>query len=160
VSREATLRLGTTPACDDARALASLALDGMLVDDVGLRFLRRHLETCAACAGFVAEIGSFTALVRSAPLEPFRCAPLDGMQRPVARAHRAPWVTTATAVAAVVLVVASLPHETPSQARGGRTVAARGSLAPVKLPIGQRSAESDFAAGSQFPRAWRRFIAA
>jgi hypothetical protein len=147
--------LGTTPACDDARALASLALDGMLVDDVGLRFLRRHLETCAACAGFVAEIGSFTALVRSAPLEPFRCAPLDGMQRPVARAHRAPWVTTATAVAAVVLVVASLPHETPSQARGGRAVAAaaRGSLAPVKLPIGQRSAESDFAAGSQLPGA-------
>lgn len=157
MSGETVPRAGTAPACDDARALASLALDGMLLDDVGRRILHRHLDTCAACTAFVAEIGSATALLRGAPLEPFRCAPLAIRQQPIVRANRTAWVTTATAVAAVVLAVASLPHETPAPAQGERTVAAAGTaragLAPVKLPIGQRSAESDFAAGRQRLRA-------
>jgi anti-sigma factor RsiW len=157
VSGDARPRAGESLACDDARALASLALDGMLLDDLRRRQLRRHLETCAACAAFVAEIGSVTALLRHAPLEPYRSSTLGGMQQPVRRAHRAPWVTTSTAVAAVVLAVASLPHETPSQARPGRAIAAAGAmrvgLPPVKLPIGQRSAESDFAAGAHRLRA-------
>jgi anti-sigma factor RsiW len=139
-----------TASCDDARALASLALDGMLADDVGRRALRRHLETCDACAAFVAEIGAVTTLLRGARLEPFRSAPLGGIQQPASRAHRASWVTTAAAVAAVVVAVAALPHDKPAAPRGAPTVGpaspSRASLVPVKLPIGQRSAESDFAA--------------
>jgi len=150
VSTEPAPHPARDPACDDARALASLALDGALADEVGQRLLRRHLETCPACAAFAAEIGSVTALMRDAPLEPVRCEPLVRTMQSTGGAHRAPWATTVTAVAAVVLAVASLPHETSNRARDDREVAAAGAaragLAPVKLPIGQRSAESDFTA--------------
>jgi anti-sigma factor RsiW len=143
---EAAHRTVPDPACEDARALASLALDDAL-DDVGRRHLARHLAECPACAAFAADIGALTALLRGAPPEPYRAGPISAEtpgRRP--RSYRAQWATTVTAVAAVVITVASLPHDTPSSPSGPSTTvaSARTGVAPVKLPIGQRSAASDF----------------
>lgn len=137
---EAVRNASPSPACDDARALASVALDGAL-DEVGRRFLRRHLTECADCAAFAADIGSLTALLRRAPLEPYRGTVSGDPFGSQHRAHRSQWLTMASAVAVVIVAVASLPHDTPPSQVGSRTASA-----PVKLPIGQRSAASDFAA--------------
>jgi predicted anti-sigma-YlaC factor YlaD len=137
---EAVRHASPTPACEEARALASLALDDAL-DEVGRHQLARHLSECPTCTAFVAEIGSLTAFLRGAPLEPYRCAPSTAGYGPRNQTHRAQWVTTAGMVAAVAvaIAVAALPRETPS---GEET--RRAAPAPVKLPIGQRSAAGDF----------------
>jgi anti-sigma factor RsiW len=136
---EAVRHAVPTPACEEARALASLALDDAL-DEVGRHQLARHLSECPACTAFVAEIGSLTAFLRGAPLEPYR-APSTAVYGPPNQTHRAQWMTTAGMVAAVAIAVAALPRETPSGVET-RHVAP----APVKLPIGQRSAAGDFTA--------------
>ena len=69
---EAVRRRVPMRACEEARSLASLALDGQL-DDVGARFLRRHVERCAECAGVVAEVQAVVATLRAAPLETYAC---------------------------------------------------------------------------------------
>ena len=69
--------------CDAARERASLALDGAL-DDVGRRQLARHVARCAACAAVVDELGAVTALLRTAPLEAYRCE----LRPPARRAGR------------------------------------------------------------------------
>ena len=56
-------------ACEDARLLASLELDGEL-DELGAVQLRRHLATCADCALWVAEMATVTSLLRETPFEP------------------------------------------------------------------------------------------
>jgi predicted anti-sigma-YlaC factor YlaD len=137
---EAVRHAFPTPACDEARALASLALDDAL-DEVGRHQLARHLSECPTCTAFVAEIGSLTAFLRGAPLEPYRCAPSRAVYGPHNQTHRAQWMMTAGMVAAVAIAVAALPRETPSGVET-RHVAP----APVKLPIGQRSAAGDFTA--------------
>ena len=143
------VRLDTvwTSACDEARALASLALDGALTDDVGRRALHRHLGECAACARFAGEIASATALLRGAPLEPYRCGPVSA-RRLGTVAHRAHWAVSAAAVVAIAVGVASLPQASnpPMPLRPVVAAVHVPAGAPVKLPIGQRSAESDFAA--------------
>ena len=60
-------------ACEDARLLASLELDGEL-DEVGALQLRRHLAICADCALWVAEMAAVTSLLRETP---FESAPTD-----------------------------------------------------------------------------------
>jgi len=129
--------------CDDVRALVSLALDEPLVDELGERLIQRHVSECAACARFVAEIGAATALLRSAPLEPFPCAPFAAARAVRTSAHRSHWATMAAAIVAVTIGVASLPQSAspPPPSPDG---AARAD-GPAKLPIGQRLAESDFA---------------
>ena len=127
--------------CGTARERASLALDGAL-DDVGRRQLVRHLEGCAACAAVVDELGAVTGLLRRAALEPFRCE-----VKPTARraGRVAPWAASAAAVAALAVGIASLPYATGPEARASLTAAdLEATLPPVKLPIGQRSAEDDF----------------
>lgn len=145
---EARLDIAWGRPCDEARALASLALDASLTDEVSRRFLRRHLSECAACARFVSEMDSATALLRSAPLDPFRCGPVSGSRLgPVA--HRAHWAVSAAAVVAIAIGVASLPQASnpPMPLRPVVAAVHVPAGAPVKLPIGQRSAESDFADG-------------
>jgi hypothetical protein len=134
---EAVRNTSPNPACEEARALASLALDDAL-DELGRHHLARHLSECPACAAFAAEIGSATAFLRGAPLEPYR-AQSTAVYGPRGHTHRAQWTMTAGMVAAVAIVVASLPHDTSS---GVET--RRAAPAPVKLPIGQRSAAGDF----------------
>jgi hypothetical protein len=147
---EARLDIARSTDCDEARALASLALDGALADDVGRRFLHRHLEECAACARFAADVASATALLRGAPLEPYRCGPLAARRLgPASGAHRAHWATMAAAVVAVAVGVASLPQaaDPPTPLRPVVAAVHVPAGPPVKLPIGQKSAESDFADG-------------
>ena len=76
--------LGAPPAglCEDARARASLALDGELDDEVGARLLRRHLAGCPDCASRVAEMWAITGLLRQAPLEPVPRATKAGLPQP------------------------------------------------------------------------------
>lgn len=143
---EARLDIARASDCDEARALASLGLDGAL-DDLGRRFLLRHLRECAACARFAGEIASTTALLRGAPLEPYRCGPLAARRLgPASAVPRAHWATMAAAVIAIAVGVASLPQSAnpPAPRRPLRAVAGARAAGPVKLPIGQKSAENDF----------------
>ena len=134
--------------CDDARLLASLALDG-IVDDLLLKDLWEHLGTCLACARFAAELGYATALVRSAPHVPFRgelASPR--LLRSRVEAHRGPWATAAVVLVAVGLGISHLTsasHGPSADERRGADVAA-----PFRLPIGQRSAAADFALGRPY----------
>ncbi len=59
-----------------------------------------------------------------------------------------PWAGSAAVVAALALGITSLPYaSSPSTRDASLTAADLGrSLVPVKLPIGQRSAEDDFVA--------------
>ena len=137
------LDIAPRSACDEVRALVSLALDDALTDELGAHLVARHVAECAACARFAADVGVVTHLLRHAPLEPHRCGPVTVAARSTARAHRAHGATTAAAVLAVAIGVASLPQATsppPPLVPSGALRAA----APVKLPIGQKSAESDF----------------
>jgi hypothetical protein len=140
---EVSLAIAPRSVCDEVRALASLALDEALTDELGAHLVTRHVAECAACARFAADVGVVTRLLRNAPLEPHRCGPVRLALRSRARAHRAHGATMAAAVLAVTIGVASLPQATsppPPLIPPG----AFGATAPVKLPIGQKSAESDF----------------
>jgi predicted anti-sigma-YlaC factor YlaD len=135
-------------ACDDARLAVSLALDGEL-HDVGLRQVRRHLASCADCRDVVAGMEDASVLLRHLPLERFRCELHRGrLARQASAGHGRQWAAAAVAVLALVLATGSLPqpHGTPA----ARPVVA---VAPLALPIGQRSALDDFAAR---PTATRR----
>ena len=125
-------------ACDDARLAASLALDGEL-HDVGLRHVRRHVASCGDCRDVVAEMEAADLLLRRSPLELFRCE--LRLARPRPAGHGRHWAGAAVAVLALVLATGSLPQ--PHGAPAGRRVVA---VAPLALPIGQRSALDDFAA--------------
>src|SRR5438270_7845497 len=57
--------------CDSARELLSLQLDRELPEFDRAR-LDAHVERCAACRGFGAEIGAVTTTLREAPLEEVR----------------------------------------------------------------------------------------
>ena len=130
--------------CDAARERVSLELDGAL-DDVGRGLLARHLGRCTECSGFAAELGALTTLLRTAPLEPHRCE----VERPSRHAaRRLPWAGSAAVVAALAVGITSLPYASSPSTRGASLTAADlgRSLVPVKLPIGQRSAECDFVA--------------
>jgi hypothetical protein len=140
---EALLAIAPRSVCDDVRALVSLALDEALTDELSAHLVTRHVAECAACARFAADVGVVTHLLRNAPLEPHRCGSVTVALRRPARAHRAHAATMAAAVLAVTIGVASLPQATsppPPLVPSG----AFGAAAPVKLPIGQKSAESDF----------------
>jgi hypothetical protein len=133
------------PECEGARLRVSLALDSALADDAALNGLWDHLGRCSACAAFAAEIGHATSLVRSSPPEPFRCELTSPPLRRVRAEAQRPWTSVAVVVAAVVLGVSQLPGsaDAPGDPDPMRP---RSVSAPVRLPIGQRSAADDFAA--------------
>ena len=139
---EAVLDIVPRSVCDEVRALVSLALDNALTDELGAHLVARHVAECAACARFAADVGVVTHLLRDAPLEPHRCGPVTVASRGTARANGAHGATMAAAVLAVTIGVASLPQATSPPPPLVPSDAIR--TAPVKLPIGQKSAESDF----------------
>ena len=130
-------------ACETARALVSRSLDEPL-DLVPRDVLVLHLRSCAACARFAAHTENVISLLRSAPLELYRLE-LTGhslRRRPAGRTGRA--IAAAAAAFAVGLVSLAGGSTGPVTQVASP---ARSVITPVKLPIGQRMAEADFAAG-------------
>jgi hypothetical protein len=143
----------TSPArdCRDARLRASVALDDQL-DEVGRQRLARHLEECVACTQVVADMRSATRSLRRARSERFRCelqsaqlarAGSSGTGRHLAGA--------AVAVAALVLATGALPGRDDTAAPSPPGSGAGAVVAPLELPIGQRSAMDDFAPATAAP---------
>jgi len=142
-----TLRPWLARECRDARLRASLALDDEL-DEVGRQRLARHLEECVPCTQVVADMRSATRSLRRARTERFRCelrpaqlaahASSSGAGRHLAGA--------AVAVAALVLATGALPGQDDTAATSPSGPSAGAVVAPLQLPIGQRSAMDDFAA--------------
>ena len=135
-------RLRSGRACDEARLRASLGLDGAL-DEVGRIRLRRHLRSCAECAQVVDEMRATSTLLRRAPLARFRCD-LTATQR--VRTFSSGlggriWAGAAMTLAALVLATGALPGRDDTAAPSPRAAV----VAPLTLPIGQRSAMDDFA---------------
>ena len=135
-------------ACDDACFRASLALDGALVDDVGLRRLRSHLDACPACARLVARMGLADPLERSGTPQPVRFDIPRGRHTHLAAGVRGlPWATATVAVAALALSGVS-PTGGGAPDRLDQVLSANGAyprpVVPFRLPIGQRSAADDF----------------
>ena len=129
-------------ACETARALVSRSLDEAL-DVVPRDVLALHVATCASCARFAADTEASTRLLRDAPLEPHRVELGRSLRRGASSwSHHA----AAAGVAALAVGLASLAG---GSAGPVTQVAAptRAVLSPVKLPIGQRLAEAEFAAG-------------
>lgn len=129
-------------ACETARALVSGSLDEEL-DLVPRDVLALHLLSCAACAGFAADTEWATRLLRNAPLERYRLELPRPLRRGAAGGARR---AIAAAAAAFAVGVASLAGGSTGpvaqEISPTRTV-----ISPVKLPIGQRLAETEFAAG-------------
>jgi predicted anti-sigma-YlaC factor YlaD len=128
--------------CADARALASLALDGEL-DELGSRQLRGHLASCRDCTRAVGKMRLASELLRSAPRAGFRCELGRGQ---LARACSSGtggriWAGAAMTLVALVLATGALPGRDDTTAPSPRAVV----VAPLALPIGQRSAMDDFA---------------
>ena len=132
--------------CADARALASLALDGEL-DELGSRQLRGHVAACRDCARAIGKMRLASELLRSAPRARFRCelgrgqlvrACSSGMGGRI-------WAGAAMTLVALVLATGALPGRDDTAAPSPRAAV----VAPLALPIGQRSAMDDFAASSR-----------
>ena len=132
--------------CDDARALASLALDGEL-DELGSRQLRIHVASCRDCRGAVGKMRLAAELLRSAPHARFRCELGRGQLVRVCSSGAGGriWAGAAMTLAALVLATGALPGRDDDTAPSPRTAV----VAPLALPIGQRSAMDDFAASSR-----------
>ena len=128
--------------CDEARASASLALDGEL-DELGSRQLRGHLASCRDCTGAVGKMRLASELLRSAPRARFRCELGRGQLVRVCSSGAGGriWAGAAMTLAALVLATGALPGRDDTAAPSPRAAV----VAPLALPIGQRSAMDDFA---------------
>jgi anti-sigma factor RsiW len=128
--------------CADARALGSLALDGEL-DELRSRQLHGHLASCRECARAVGKMQLASELLRSAPRARFRCELGRGqlVRACSSGAGGRIWAGAAMTLAALVLATGALPGRDDAAAPSPRAAA----VAPLELPIGQRSAMDDFA---------------
>ena len=104
-----------TMSCERAAQWMSLELDGELSELEGAR-LARHLERCASCRAWSAEIGGFTSLLRTAPLVELS-APV-AVTVPRVRARRRAAVATLATVAAAAAVLVALPQTGPNESTG------------------------------------------
>ena len=132
--------------CADARALASLALDDEL-DELGSRQLRIHVASCRDCARAIGKMRLASELLRSAPRAGFRCdlTPAQLVRTCSSGAGGRIWAGAAMTLAALVLATGALPGRDDDPASSPRTAV----VAPLVLPIGQRSAMDDCAASSR-----------
>ena len=132
--------------CADARALAALARDREL-DELGSRPLRGQVAACRDCARAIGKMRLASELLRGAPRARFRCD-LTAAQL-VRTCSSGPggriWAGAAMTLAALVLATGALPGRDDDTAPSPRTAV----VAPLVLPIGQRSAMDDFAASSR-----------
>jgi predicted anti-sigma-YlaC factor YlaD len=128
--------------CADARALGSLALDGEL-DELRSRQLHGHLASCRDCARAVGKMQLASELLRSAPRARFRCELGRGqlVRGCSSGAGGRIWAGAAMTLAALVLATGALPGRDDAAAPSPRAAV----VAPLELPIGQRSAMDDFA---------------
>jgi predicted anti-sigma-YlaC factor YlaD len=95
--------------CDDVRTILSAIADAEADRDEAAR-AQHHLETCAECRSYAAQIARLDRTVRIRPAEP---AP-DLVARVTARARpaqvgRGGWIRPALAWVALVLLVQSIP---------------------------------------------------
>jgi predicted anti-sigma-YlaC factor YlaD len=115
--------------CEQARSWVSLRLDGALSEFERIR-LDRHLERCASCAAFGAEIGATTQVLREAPLI-VPTAPVELPARRSARHRNAAAAAFAAAAAALAAVVALHPGSTVRRTTAGAAVARPAGLALI-----------------------------
>jgi predicted anti-sigma-YlaC factor YlaD len=146
--------------CERARERLSLQLDDELSAHEAL-LLGRHLDGCAACAAFAADVRESTQLLRATPLEP---APQVWLvQRPAARRVAARFAAvTAAAAAAVLVAVSAVPlgsdHGRASAGFGfwPRGIAVRhrgdGNLGVKHVALGLRVPAAPAAAPAAAPR--------
>jgi len=109
------MRWRRTMTCDRAAQWISLELDGELTE-LERAGLARHLDRCENCRRTSAELGSFTRLIRAAPLVELS-APV-AVVGPRARARRGAAVAALAASAAVAAVLVGLPHTGPNPSTG------------------------------------------
>lgn len=101
--------------CAEWRSLASCELDGEL-DELDTARLKRHLQGCAECSVWLAELRTLTAMLRDAQLEaPRRGLDLSAVRRGVGRAAVA--AATVASVAAAALAVIGFDLRTNNVAR-------------------------------------------
>ena len=96
-----------TTSCERAAQWISLELDGELSELERAR-LARHLDRCASCRVWSAEVGGFTSLLRTAPFVELS-APV-AVVVPRVRARRRAAVATLATVAAAAAVLVALPQ--------------------------------------------------
>jgi predicted anti-sigma-YlaC factor YlaD len=104
-----------TTSCERAAQWISLDLDGELSELERAR-LARHLDRCASCRAWSAEVGGFTSLLRTAPLVELS-APL-AVVLPGVRAKRRAAVAAFATVAAVAAALVVLPQAGRNPATG------------------------------------------
>lgn len=87
--------------CERARAWAALAPDGEL-SELERRLLDSHLERCAPCAGFAAQVATVAVELRAAAPEPLRRpVAIPSWRRPAYARLRAVGAAAAVAVMAL-----------------------------------------------------------
>jgi anti-sigma factor RsiW len=88
--------------CARVREQASLALDGEL-SQLERRMLEAHLDRCAACASYAADVEDLTERIRSAPLHMMRRPVVVRRQRSITTTRLQIGVAAAFALAALGL---------------------------------------------------------
>jgi predicted anti-sigma-YlaC factor YlaD len=122
----------TTTACERAGQWISLRLDGELSELEQLA-LDRHVEECAACRAFGADLSGIALLLRDAPLaelarEPVVVSPRRARRRMVGGIGVAAAFATAAAAVAAILLTGSVPEQS-----GGRAYAFRSTQEQMRF---------------------------
>jgi anti-sigma factor RsiW len=103
--------------CDRAREYSSRSLDGEL-SDFERALLESHLERCAACNAYAAELSEIVTRLRVAPLEAIpHPVSLPSRRRVRARAFQGAAAAAAAAVAVTAGLVGSLQSNRPATVR-------------------------------------------
>jgi anti-sigma factor RsiW len=103
--------------CDRAREYSSRSRDGEL-SDFERALLESHLERCAACNAYAAELSEIVTRLRVAPLEAIpHPVSLPSRRRVRARAFQGAAAAAAAAVAVTAGLVGSLQSNRPATVR-------------------------------------------
>jgi predicted anti-sigma-YlaC factor YlaD len=128
-------------ACDRTREQLSLRLDHELPELDGAR-LDAHLEHCAGCRSFAAEIGALTQTLRETPLEEARfTVPIPRRRLVSVRSLQAGFAAAAVAIVAGLSAIGGITSQQASgpSVRLGPYVTDRGDeLYPGRVHLGAR----------------------